>query len=86
MWTLNVNFKLLCVFLKCMFFLSSMCDESVPVLLKVSLKFSSPTALPGEKTSLNLKASAGSLCSVRAIDQSVLLLRPEAEFNADSVC
>lgn len=49
---------------------------------KVSLKFSSPTALPGEKTSLNLKASPGSLCSVRAIDQSVLLLRPEAELNA----
>ncbi len=63
-----------------------MCDESVPVLLQVSLKFSSPTALPGEKTSLKLKASPGSLCSVRAIDQSVLLLRPEAEFNADSVC
>uniref|UniRef100_A0A672R5R5 Alpha-2-macroglobulin-like protein 1 n=1 Tax=Sinocyclocheilus grahami TaxID=75366 RepID=A0A672R5R5_SINGR len=52
---------------------------------KVSLKFSSPTALPGERTSLNLKASPGSLCSVRAIDQSVLLLRPEAELNAASV-
>uniref|UniRef100_A0A673NJM8 Alpha-2-macroglobulin-like protein 1 n=1 Tax=Sinocyclocheilus rhinocerous TaxID=307959 RepID=A0A673NJM8_9TELE len=49
---------------------------------KVSLKFSSPTALPGERTSLNLKASPGSLCSVRAIDQSVLLLRPEAELDA----
>uniref|UniRef100_A0A8C2AY23 Uncharacterized protein n=1 Tax=Cyprinus carpio TaxID=7962 RepID=A0A8C2AY23_CYPCA len=48
---------------------------------KVSLKFSSPTALPGERTSLNLKASPGSLCSVRAIDQSVLLLRPEAELD-----
>ncbi|XP_056329897.1 alpha-2-macroglobulin-like protein 1 [Danio aesculapii] len=52
---------------------------------KVSLKFSSPTALPGERASFNLKASPGSLCSVRAIDQSVLLLRPEAEFNAHSV-
>ncbi|XP_021322030.2 alpha-2-macroglobulin-like protein 1 isoform X1 [Danio rerio] len=52
---------------------------------KVSLKFSSPTALPGERASFNLKASPGSLCSVRAIDQSVLLLRPEAELNADSV-
>ncbi|XP_056099216.1 alpha-2-macroglobulin-like protein 1 [Rhinichthys klamathensis goyatoka] len=52
---------------------------------KVSLKFSSPTALPGEKTSLNLKASPDSLCSVRAIDQSVLLLRPEAELNAATV-
>ncbi|KAK2881192.1 hypothetical protein Q8A67_018460 [Cirrhinus molitorella] len=52
---------------------------------KVSLKFSSPTALPGEKISLNLKASAGSLCSVRAIDQSVLLLRPEADLDAAAV-
>ncbi|RXN27647.1 alpha-2-macroglobulin 1 [Labeo rohita] len=52
---------------------------------KVSLKFSSSTALPGEKTSLNLKASPGSLCSVRAIDQSVLLLRPEAELDAATV-
>ncbi|KAI2656160.1 Alpha-2-macroglobulin-like protein 1 [Labeo rohita] len=52
---------------------------------KVSLKFLSSTALPGEKTSLNLKASPGSLCSVRAIDQSVLLLRPEAELDAATV-
>ncbi|KAK2881193.1 hypothetical protein Q8A67_018461 [Cirrhinus molitorella] len=52
---------------------------------KVSLKFSSPSALPGEKISLNLKANAGSLCSVRAIDQSVLLLRPEAELDAAAV-
>ncbi|XP_026137257.1 murinoglobulin-2-like [Carassius auratus] len=52
---------------------------------KVSLKFSSPTTLPGERTSLNLHASPGSLCSVRAIDQSVLLLRPEAELDAASV-
>ncbi len=56
------------------------------MLLQVSLKFSSRTALPGEKTSLNLEASPGSLCSVRAIDQSVLLLRPEAELDAASVC
>lgn len=61
-----------------------MSDETV--FLQVSLKFSSPSALPGEKTSLNLKASPGSLCSVRAIDQSVLLLRPEAELNAAFVC
>ncbi|XP_051535073.1 alpha-2-macroglobulin [Myxocyprinus asiaticus] len=52
---------------------------------KVSLNFSSPTALPGEKTSLKLKAQPGSLCSVRAIDQSVLLLKPEADLNADFV-
>ncbi|KAL1260635.1 hypothetical protein QQF64_008462 [Cirrhinus molitorella] len=52
---------------------------------KVSLKFSSPTALPGEKISFNLKANANSLCSVRAIDQSVLLLKPEAELDAAAV-
>ncbi|XP_052418460.1 alpha-2-macroglobulin-like protein 1 [Carassius gibelio] len=52
---------------------------------KVSLKFSSPTELPGQKTSLNLEASPGSLCSVRAIDQSVLLMKPEAELDAASV-
>jgi len=62
-----------------------MCDETARAF-QVSLKFSSPTALPGEKTSLNLKASPGSLCSVRAIDQSVLLLKPEAELNAAVVC
>ncbi|XP_036391806.1 alpha-2-macroglobulin isoform X2 [Megalops cyprinoides] len=52
---------------------------------KVSLKFSSLQELPGEKTSLSLKAQPGSLCSVRAIDQSVLLLQPEQEISVDSV-
>ncbi|TRY98263.1 hypothetical protein DNTS_000609 [Danionella cerebrum] len=52
---------------------------------KVSLRFSSPIALPGDKTSFNLSASPGSLCSVRAIDQSVLILRPEAELTAETV-
>ncbi|KAL1260636.1 hypothetical protein QQF64_008463 [Cirrhinus molitorella] len=41
-----------------------------------------PTALPGEKTSLIIKAKPGSACSLRAIDQSVLLLRPEAKLHA----
>ncbi|XP_041731971.1 alpha-2-macroglobulin-P-like [Coregonus clupeaformis] len=52
---------------------------------KVSLKFSSLQELPGEKTSLSLQAHPGSLCSVRAIDQSVLLLQPEQELSLDSV-
>ncbi|XP_056139910.1 alpha-2-macroglobulin-P isoform X2 [Lampris incognitus] len=52
---------------------------------KVSLKFSSTQELPGEKTSLNLQAQPGSLCSVRAIDQSVLLLQPEQELTVTSV-
>ncbi|XP_036379644.1 alpha-2-macroglobulin-like [Megalops cyprinoides] len=52
---------------------------------KVSLQFSSPQQLPGEKTSLELQAQPGSLCSLRAIDQSVLLKKPEEELNAKSV-
>ncbi|KAM4627145.1 alpha-2-macroglobulin isoform 2-T2 [Polymixia lowei] len=52
---------------------------------KVSLKFSSPQELPGEKTLLTLQAQPGSLCSVRAIDQSVLLLQAEQELNVDYV-
>ncbi|XP_073719633.1 alpha-2-macroglobulin-like protein 1 [Misgurnus anguillicaudatus] len=55
-------------------------DQCLPN--KVSLSFSSSTALPKQTTTLNLKAQPGSLCSVRSIDQSVLLLRPEAELNA----
>uniref|UniRef100_A0AAY5L6B0 Alpha-2-macroglobulin-like n=1 Tax=Esox lucius TaxID=8010 RepID=A0AAY5L6B0_ESOLU len=52
---------------------------------KVSLKFSSLQELPGEKTSVSLQAHPGSLCSLRAIDQSVLLLQPEQELSLDSV-
>ncbi|XP_068561676.1 alpha-2-macroglobulin isoform X2 [Cebidichthys violaceus] len=52
---------------------------------KVSLKFSSLQELPAEKTTLSLKAHPGSMCSVRAIDQSVLLLQPEQELTVDSV-
>ncbi|KAK9520438.1 hypothetical protein VZT92_020324 [Zoarces viviparus] len=52
---------------------------------KVSLKFSSLQQLPAEKTTLSLKAHPGSMCSVRAIDQSVLLLQPEQELTVDSV-
>uniref|UniRef100_A0AAX7T4K1 Alpha-2-macroglobulin domain-containing protein n=1 Tax=Astatotilapia calliptera TaxID=8154 RepID=A0AAX7T4K1_ASTCA len=48
---------------------------------KVSLKFSSLQELPAERTTLSLKAHPGSLCSVRAIDQSVLLLRTEQELT-----
>ncbi|KAM9476117.1 alpha-2-macroglobulin-like [Clarias gariepinus] len=52
---------------------------------KVSLNFSSSSELPGGKTSLTLKAAPGSLCSVRAIDQSLLLLQPENQLNIQSV-
>ncbi|XP_010738618.1 alpha-2-macroglobulin isoform X2 [Larimichthys crocea] len=52
---------------------------------KVSLKFSSLQELPAEKTTLNLQAHPGSMCSVRAIDQSVLLLQSEQELTIDYV-
>lgn len=52
---------------------------------KVSLKFSSLQQLPAEKTTLSLQAHPGSLCSVRAIDQSVLLLKKEEELTVDHV-
>ncbi|KAF7657410.1 hypothetical protein LDENG_00027790 [Lucifuga dentata] len=52
---------------------------------KVSLKFSSLQELPAEKTTLSLQAHPGSLCSVRAIDQSVLLLQSEQVLTVDYV-
>ncbi|XP_046893857.1 alpha-2-macroglobulin-like [Hypomesus transpacificus] len=52
---------------------------------KVSLQFSSLQALPGGSVSLMLKAQPGSLCSVRSIDQSVLLLQPREELSVQSM-
>ncbi|GAA6085344.1 alpha-2-macroglobulin-like protein 1, partial [Tachysurus ichikawai] len=52
---------------------------------KVSLKFSPSTELPGDQASLMLKAAPGSLCSVKAIDKSLLLLQPEKELSIQSV-
>ncbi|XP_066499224.1 alpha-2-macroglobulin-like protein 1 [Hoplias malabaricus] len=52
---------------------------------KVSLTFPSPVVLPGSQTSLVLRAYPGSLCSVRAIDRSVLLLSQRKEFDVKSV-
>ncbi|XP_038009161.1 alpha-2-macroglobulin-like protein 1 isoform X2 [Motacilla alba alba] len=51
----------------------------------VKLGFSDAVALPGSTVHLHLQAAPGSLCSVRAVDKSVLLLRPEAELSRDSV-
>ncbi|KFQ32830.1 Alpha-2-macroglobulin-like 1, partial [Mesitornis unicolor] len=49
----------------------------------VKIGFSDTVALPGSAVHLHLKAAPGSLCSIRAVDQSVLLLRPEAELSKD---
>ncbi|NWV59700.1 A2ML1 protein, partial [Malurus elegans] len=49
----------------------------------VTLGFSDAVALPGSTVHLYLQAAPGSLCSIRAVDKSVLLLRPEAELSRD---
>ncbi|NXW87673.1 A2ML1 protein, partial [Alopecoenas beccarii] len=50
----------------------------------VKLGFSGRVALPGSTVHLHLQAARGSLCSIHAVDQSVLLLRPEAELSRDT--
>ncbi|XP_075758604.1 ovostatin-like [Pelodiscus sinensis] len=52
---------------------------------KVQLQFSKTQGLPASNVSLHLVAAANSYCALRAVDQSVLLLRPEQELSADSV-
>ncbi|XP_058025716.1 alpha-2-macroglobulin-like [Ahaetulla prasina] len=48
---------------------------------KARLWFSDQQGLPGQKTQLHLAASSGSLCAFHAVDQSVFLLKPEAELS-----
>ncbi|XP_066468771.1 ovostatin-like [Tiliqua scincoides] len=52
---------------------------------KVRLQFSAKQALPASNVSLHISAAANSHCALRAVDQSVLLLRPERELSAESV-
>ncbi|XP_074414064.1 alpha-2-macroglobulin-like protein 1 [Zonotrichia albicollis] len=52
---------------------------------QVQMAFSEARALPGAALTLQLGAAPGSLCAVRAVDRSVLLLKPEAELNAEAV-
>ncbi|KAG8435793.1 hypothetical protein GDO86_013654 [Hymenochirus boettgeri] len=52
---------------------------------KVSLSFSPSEALPGSPASLHLLTSSASLCALRAVDQSVLLLKPEDELSAPTI-
>ncbi|XP_039730254.1 alpha-2-macroglobulin-like protein 1 [Pteropus medius] len=52
---------------------------------QVSLGFSPSKQLPGADVELKLQAAPGSLCAVRAVDESVLLLRPERELSNRSV-
>ncbi|XP_044834940.1 ovostatin-like [Mauremys mutica] len=52
---------------------------------KVQLQFSKKQGLPASNISLLLEAAANSYCALRAVDQSVLLLRPEQELSADTI-
>uniref|UniRef100_A0A8C4SXG6 Alpha-2-macroglobulin-like protein 1 n=1 Tax=Erpetoichthys calabaricus TaxID=27687 RepID=A0A8C4SXG6_ERPCA len=52
---------------------------------KVELRFSSSRELPGGDTNLHLQAKPGSLCSVRSVDKSVLLMDSSHELTADVV-
>uniref|UniRef100_F7B8I0 Alpha-2-macroglobulin n=1 Tax=Monodelphis domestica TaxID=13616 RepID=F7B8I0_MONDO len=52
---------------------------------KVNLSFSPPKSLPSTVTHLKVKASPQSLCALRAVDESILLLHPEKELTSNSL-
>ncbi|XP_005570122.3 pregnancy zone protein-like isoform X1 [Macaca fascicularis] len=52
---------------------------------KVTLRFSSAQSLPASNAHLKVTATPLSLCALRAVDQSVLLMKPEAELSPQSV-
>lgn len=53
--------------------------------LQVNLSFPSAQSLPASDTHLTVKATPLSLCALTAVDQSVLLLKPEAKLSPQSV-
>lgn len=52
---------------------------------QVGLSFSPAQSLPASHVHLRVTASPQSLCALRAVDLSVLLMRPEAELSPTSV-
>ncbi|XP_061863702.1 alpha-2-macroglobulin [Colius striatus] len=52
---------------------------------KVDLSFSPSEGLPSSDASLLVRASPNSLCAVRAVDKSILLMKPEADLSPSSV-
>ncbi|NXI80920.1 A2MG protein, partial [Rhipidura dahli] len=52
---------------------------------KVDLSFSPSEGLPSSDAHLQFRASPNSLCAVRAVDKSVLLMKPEADLSPSSV-
>lgn len=53
--------------------------------LQVDLSFSPSEGLPSSDAHLQFQASPNSLCAVRAVDKSVLLMKPEADLSPASV-
>ncbi|KAM8924768.1 alpha-2-macroglobulin-like protein 1 [Pelodytes ibericus] len=51
----------------------------------VSVGFSPNEVLPGSNVTLHIQAAAGSLCGLRVVDESVVLMKPEKEMTADKV-
>ncbi|KAM5140421.1 alpha-2-macroglobulin-like [Mantella aurantiaca] len=52
---------------------------------KVSVGFSANEVLPGSDVSLQVQATPGSLCGLRVVDQSVVLMKPDKELTIDKV-
>ncbi|NWT41357.1 A2MG protein, partial [Chroicocephalus maculipennis] len=52
---------------------------------KVDLSFSPSEGLPSSDAHLLFRASPHSLCAVRAVDKSILLMKPEADLSPSSV-
>ncbi|XP_071985934.1 alpha-2-macroglobulin-like protein 1 isoform X3 [Engystomops pustulosus] len=58
---------------------------TAPLKHKVSLKFSEDEVLPGSDVQLHLQANGGSMCAVRAVDKSVVMMKPEAELTESKI-
>ncbi|OCT71331.1 hypothetical protein XELAEV_18034310mg [Xenopus laevis] len=52
---------------------------------KVSVGFAPDEVLPGSDLSLQVEAAAGSLCGLRVVDKSVVLMKPDQELTADKI-
>ncbi|KAM3913953.1 alpha-2-macroglobulin-like [Leptodactylus fuscus] len=52
---------------------------------QVSAGFSLHEVLPGSDVSFQVEAAPGSLCGLRVVDQSVVVIKPEKELTADKV-
>ncbi|XP_077114608.1 alpha-2-macroglobulin-like [Ranitomeya variabilis] len=52
---------------------------------KVSTEFSPGEVLPGSDVSLQVQAAPGSLCGLRVVDESVVLMKPDKELTAEKV-